>query len=194
MDSKQLGQNIIQLRGQLSQGELAQKMTDRGHKWVQNTVSMVELGTRTLKLFEAVDLAAVLGVTVDELLNNDSAALAAAQERAQVAAAQTKLRAAFYSAVEGQKELLTARRELWEALEHIKTEGTGDFGAQLELMAGANDFSFWSALVEATVRAGETGVLPGVGRKDLATAEGRRKLRETINEHMGVELIERPLT
>lgn len=177
----------------MKQGELAQKMTDRGHKWAQRTVSMVETGDRTLKLFEAVDLAAILGVTVDELLNNDSTALAAAQERAQVAAAQTKLQVAFYSAVEGQQELLAARRELWEILEHIKTDGTGDLGNQLALMAGASDFSFWSALVETVVRAGETGVLSGVGREDLETTEGRKKIRETINEVMGVDLIERPL-
>lgn len=194
MDSKQLGQNIIHLRGQLSQGELAQKMTDRGHKWVQNTVSMIELGTRTLKLFEAVDLAAILGVTVDELLNNDSTALAAAHERAQVAAAQTKLRAAYHTALEGQLGLLAARVELLELLEKLRDTGTGEAGPQFDLMFSAHDFNHWGTLVGAIARAGDTGLIEGISSEDLKTTEGRIKIREAIKTAMGVDLYERPLT
>lgn len=181
----------MKLRGAVSQQELAQRMSERGQDWQQKTVSRVEKGTRDVKLFEAVDLAAVLGVSLDELMSTDESALAAVEERAKVAAAQTKLQVAFYSAVEGQQELLAARCELWEILEHIKTDGTRDLGNQLALMDVASDFSFWSALVETVVRAGETGVLSGVGREDLETTEGRKKIRETVNKVMGVDLCDR---
>lgn len=178
----------------MKQGELAQKMNERGHTWKQNTVSMIETGDRTLKLFEAVDLAAALGVTLDELMSSDSAALASAEERAAVAAAQTKLRAAFYTAVAGAGELLTARAELAGVLEDIKTTGTGDPGIQFEVMLTAADFNFWAVLVEAAARAGETGTLPGISRKNLESEQGRKELQQAINKFMGVDLYERPLT
>lgn len=183
----------MKLRGAMSQQELAQRMNERGQDWQQKTVSRVEKGTRDVKLFEAVDLAAVLGVTLDELMSADSTALAAAEERAKVAAAQTKLRAAFHTAVVGAGELLAARLELAALLDEIKTSQTAEFTVQLEIMGAAMDASFWAALVEATVRAGETGALPGIDRTNLESEQGRIELREKINEVMGVDLIERPL-
>lgn len=70
MTDEDVGRNVRacrELTGQ-SQAEVAAAMTQAGHSWVAQTVLKVEKGTRALKLNEATDLAAVLSVTLDELV------------------------------------------------------------------------------------------------------------------------------
>lgn len=55
----------------LSQPDLAERMTGKGHSWHQSTVWKVEHGTRHVRLGELADLAAILGVTPAALLSDD---------------------------------------------------------------------------------------------------------------------------
>lgn len=54
----------------MTQAELAAKMRERGWKWVQPTAWSAEQGKRPLRLAEAVDLAAILSVPLDALLQD----------------------------------------------------------------------------------------------------------------------------
>lgn len=55
-----IGQNLQELRGDMSQAALAAAMKERGWKWSQPTVAAIEKGERSLKLAEAADLLEVL--------------------------------------------------------------------------------------------------------------------------------------
>lgn len=63
-----IGQNVIRLRGEMTQQALADAMRTRGYKWSQATVWSVEKGERPLRLSEASDVAKVLHTSVDHLL------------------------------------------------------------------------------------------------------------------------------
>lgn len=67
----QIGKNLTRLRGEMSQAELAERMRERGYKWSQATVWSVEKGERPLRLTEAEDIAAVLGVFASRLTDSD---------------------------------------------------------------------------------------------------------------------------
>lgn len=60
----QVGRNVVALRGEMSQKELAERMRSLGWKWVQATVWNVEKGERPLRIGEAEDLAEMFGVSV----------------------------------------------------------------------------------------------------------------------------------
>lgn len=63
------GDNVRKRREQkqMSQGDVAREMTQRGWAWHQSTVYKVEHGTRRTEAFEVADLAAILGVPMDHL-------------------------------------------------------------------------------------------------------------------------------
>ncbi|MBX9243428.1 helix-turn-helix transcriptional regulator [Actinotalea ferrariae] len=74
MDSprdKAIGENVVRLRGPLSQAALADAMRARGWKWSQATVWSVEQGERPLRLAEAVDLAGLLECEIEDLIALD---------------------------------------------------------------------------------------------------------------------------
>lgn len=52
----------------LSQAQLAKKMSDYGHRWAQNTIQRIEHQQRRVDIAEADALARALAVTVDALL------------------------------------------------------------------------------------------------------------------------------
>lgn len=56
-----IGRNLTELRGELSQAEIAKAMREKGHKWSQATVWAIERGERPLRLSEADDLRVILG-------------------------------------------------------------------------------------------------------------------------------------
>lgn len=58
---KQIGKNLAQFRGIMSQKELADRMRDLGWKWSQATVWSIEKGERPLRLVEAEALQSILG-------------------------------------------------------------------------------------------------------------------------------------
>jgi transcriptional regulator with XRE-family HTH domain len=64
-----LGANVRYLRehASISQVELARRMTERGWPWHQSTVYRVETGKQPVRFDEALDLADLLGVTLDRL-------------------------------------------------------------------------------------------------------------------------------
>ncbi|KAA8831813.1 hypothetical protein [Bifidobacterium tissieri] len=70
---EQIGQNLVQMRGSMSQAALAQRMRNRGYKWSAATVWAIEKGERPLKLTEATDVLSILGIDLhfglDELLD-----------------------------------------------------------------------------------------------------------------------------
>lgn len=73
VDDAVIGQNSARLRGAMSQKALAERMKDRGWKWVQSTVASVEKGERPLRLREAADLASILGCSIEDLMNPPAA-------------------------------------------------------------------------------------------------------------------------
>lgn len=195
MDNENLGAVVAALRGQLSQGELAQKMTERGHDWQQTTVSRLERGTRTLKLFEAVDLAAVLGVSLDELMDTANNRAGSAQDRARLAKARNDLRTAHTSAVLALVEVLEANAVLTGIRQEVEQSNDSELAQQAFASAlEQGDYSIWQALTTAAVKAGDRGLIEGASSDLLATPEGRGQLKEVIKNVMGVQLHERPLT
>lgn len=71
-----IGQNVQQLRGDLSQTKLAERMREYGHKWTQPTVVAVEKGERPLRLAEAAALGRILGRSIPDLIEEEHAVAA----------------------------------------------------------------------------------------------------------------------
>lgn len=69
-----IGKNISTHRGHMTQVQLAEKMTERGNAWSQATVWNTEQGNRPLKLKEALDLAAILSVSIETLTGSEKQA------------------------------------------------------------------------------------------------------------------------
>lgn len=67
-----VGRAVQRLRTQagLSQAEMAERMRERGWKWLQPTSWSVEQGKRPLRFAEAVDLAPLLGARLEDLLSD----------------------------------------------------------------------------------------------------------------------------
>lgn len=59
---EQIGRNLVALRGDLSQKELADRMRKRGFKWSQATVWAIEKGERPLRLTESAALEAIFDI------------------------------------------------------------------------------------------------------------------------------------
>lgn len=74
--NEQIGANLTQYRGEMSQVALAEKMTALGHSWAQATVWSIEKGKRPLKLNEAMDLANLLKISVVDLATSGESAKA----------------------------------------------------------------------------------------------------------------------
>ncbi|WP_336698259.1 helix-turn-helix transcriptional regulator [Curtobacterium sp. USHLN213] len=76
-----IGTQVRRYRGDLSQAELARLLRAGGLKWSQTTVWLVENGERPLRLSEAMAVASLLGVTVEQLTGDevDSAGMRAAE-------------------------------------------------------------------------------------------------------------------
>lgn len=72
MDDEAIGRRVREARGQMSQTELAELMTGDGMVWRQATVTAVETGKRGLRFAEAIDLADLLGISLDSLAGRPS--------------------------------------------------------------------------------------------------------------------------
>lgn len=61
------GANLRALREQkgISQDALAAEMTERGHRWLQQTVTRIEAGLQSLRAPELEALASIMGATLD---------------------------------------------------------------------------------------------------------------------------------
>lgn len=62
----EIGRRIRQAREKsgMSQRQVAEAMAQRGHSWLQNTLTRTETGDRPIRLTEAVDMARILGVSM----------------------------------------------------------------------------------------------------------------------------------
>ena len=65
---ERIGENLVRLRNDLSQRDLAAHMKRLGWKWTHVTVGSVERGERPLRLSEAADIARILAVDVRLLI------------------------------------------------------------------------------------------------------------------------------
>lgn len=68
LSDDQVGRNLIRLRGEMSQKDLAAEMKRRGFKWSQATVWSVEKGERPLRFTEVEALTDVFGRPASHLL------------------------------------------------------------------------------------------------------------------------------
>lgn len=58
----------VRLARGVTQAELADRMRDRGHAYVQQTIVKIEQGERVVRITEAGDLAASLGASLGDLM------------------------------------------------------------------------------------------------------------------------------
>jgi transcriptional regulator with XRE-family HTH domain len=112
----------------LSQGALAAAMTERGWPWHQSTVYRVESGRQGVKFAEAVDLAGILGTSLDRL--TWSSAEAAQAEFVRAAGAAVRLSAETVSA---------AVRDLLSAVSRAERVLAEAAGSDLPRVAAARD-------------------------------------------------------
>lgn len=61
---------------QMSQSEVAELMTEAGHKWTQSTVYKVESGNRKLTFTEGMELSRILQMSPYDLLSEDHSSVA----------------------------------------------------------------------------------------------------------------------
>lgn len=67
-NDEHIGQILTLKRGGMSQQALAESMRSLGWKWSQATVWSIEKGERPLRLAEAADVAAIVGIDVRDFL------------------------------------------------------------------------------------------------------------------------------
>ncbi|WP_103662791.1 helix-turn-helix domain-containing protein [Microbacterium sp. CJ77] len=84
-----IGANLSQLRGAMTQKDLAERMRQLGHKWSQATVWSVEKGERPLRLTEALSLVGVLNTQISVLVADPNAV--AVNRRAELERLQTEI-------------------------------------------------------------------------------------------------------
>ncbi|WP_146243319.1 hypothetical protein [Curtobacterium sp. MCBD17_021] len=105
-----IGRNVVRLRGDRAQKDVADAMRQRGHKWSQATVWSVEKGERPLRLTEADDLVNVLGYPSVRLSAPDAETRGWAMLR-ELRAAESELERAVERYIEAQDQLAFAVSE-----------------------------------------------------------------------------------
>lgn len=117
---RRLGERLrmIRVRLDLSQRDVAQAVTDRhGLGWHQTTVAKVEAGDRPVRVAEALAVADVLGVHVDELLDQPADSSEARQHQA------TRLHARLHELERLQGDIGRRHRQLKRVLDHDEAGG-----------------------------------------------------------------------
>lgn len=150
---REVGEVVAELRGGLTQQTVADGMRERGWKWSQATVWSVEKGERPLRLVEAQDLALVLGVETDALLQ---APESAAADRRIIEAAR-EVREAYDRAVMNLRSMLGGQVVLEEALAsktHYSPEVAAAFDKAVSYtaMGAAKEAEAAHAEIEAMAR------------------------------------------
>jgi transcriptional regulator with XRE-family HTH domain len=110
----------------MSQGALAAAMAERGWPWHQSTVNRIEAGRQPVKFAEAVDLAAILGTSLDRL--TWSSAEASQAEFVHAAGTEVRLSAETVSA---------AVHHLLSAVSRAERVLAGAAGSELPRVAAA---------------------------------------------------------
>lgn len=147
-----IGENLARLRGDTTQEALAQLMKERGHKWSQNTVWLVEQGKRPLRFTEAQDLSTILGFYNLDMLTRQPEVLSAASA---VRHFVRELSLARERAVESLAKLLEAQDNfLVGAMPGV----SGEYRKALDEMTARNLDSFYdSELLVLVVEAWQEG-------------------------------------
>jgi transcriptional regulator with XRE-family HTH domain len=99
-----------------SQEEVAQRMSAYGYDWHQTLIGRIEAAQRPLRLNEAVDLAALFGVSLEMLLTRAHEA-DAGELRARIAAVSARLRPAEKALSAAQADEQAAREREQDAYE-----------------------------------------------------------------------------
>lgn len=160
---EQIGRNLAQLRGEMSQKELAAEMRRRGWKWSQATVWSIEKGERPLRLTEAQEVAAIFEADL-WLLTLEEATLRATRRVRRVELAERALREAI-------QEYDEARFNLAHELDDATSDYAEAMGQYVEMSA--------AVIVESEHRE---------ARKAAGSTFDRAKTDITIyREQMGVE-------
>lgn len=110
-----IGKNLVRLRGEMSQKDVATAMRDRGWKWSQATVWSVERGDRPLRLAEAQDLAAILRRPMQAFLYSET--------EQKIANADRRLREARTELEEALSSLQGARIQMARLLDGAHRSG-----------------------------------------------------------------------
>jgi transcriptional regulator with XRE-family HTH domain len=97
----------------VTQQQLAARMTGVGHKLHRSAVAKIELGERPVTIGEAVQLAAILGVPLMELVTDRGAATELERQHAARVEAQIAVRSLQHEAAERDK-LLEEQRVLYD--------------------------------------------------------------------------------
>lgn len=108
---RQIGQNLQQLRGDMSQAALAEKMREYGFKWTQATVWSIEKGERPLRLTEAEAVADVFRTHVAYILTSPEGLQIAARMRA-ASDAWSALKKAASDYMDAQTDLMFLRQRV----------------------------------------------------------------------------------
>lgn len=129
-----LGANVRYLRehASISQTELARRMAEHGWPWHQSTVYRVESGRQPVRFEEAVDLADLLGTTLDRL----TWAIGEAAEQELVDGALNRLRHSIVDAVEALTQFYAARARARRA---ARDAAASDYAHVREAAAPMND-------------------------------------------------------
>ncbi len=149
--NERLGLAVRTLREQknMSQAELARLMTERGWPWHQSTVYRVESGKQTVGFNEAVDLAAILRVT----LNRFTWGSAEANESEFVYEARARLRHQYEVVAEAVCRMLADQAIAERTAErHKDSEWERVRAAVDDLAAGVEEYHLDAAIDEGITR------------------------------------------
>lgn len=143
------GANVRYLRehASISQTELARRMTDRGWPWHQSTVYRVESGRQAVRFDEALDLADLLGVTLDRM----TWAIGESAEQELAEGALTRLKDAHLSAIQAIVQLHAARA----AAERAARDAAHSEYAHVREAAAPIAVGLLATMIERVVSAGE---------------------------------------
>ncbi|MCF3137668.1 helix-turn-helix domain-containing protein [Paenarthrobacter sp. AR 02] len=162
-----IGKNLVRLRGDRSQQEIADGMRHVGWKWSQATVWSVEKGERPLRLAEALSLAKLLFVRLDDLIMQELDGMVIVG----LIARMTAIRESRESLRANIQELAKHRDELIGAIafaeESLASDSWTDEASKIKaetLLENAREIASWSlrrvteyVLTEEETERGERG-------------------------------------
>jgi len=149
---ERFGENlrVLRERAGMSQAALAEKMTERGISWRQNTVGRVEAGRQPARFAEIEALAEILHTSIGRF--SWQSAEASATEM--VYAAGARLRQRYEQVAQAVHELLAVQEAAERVIaEHRESEWERVREAVRDVTARLGDYSLSKAVAEGTRRA-----------------------------------------
>lgn len=141
-----IGKNLVILRGDMSQADLANKMrTEKGHPWSQATVWNIEKGDRPLRLSEAKDLSDLLGFNLSLLFQPPLEHQYTAEAEEALRNVASKSRAAAYALA----DLMEARSDYWFMGSGSLEERQARWVAHVANIEKLNELDIWNTVKEA---------------------------------------------